>query len=137
MPQPPLARVLLADDDLASRLTVKTILCTAGYTVDCAATSFEAMGRLEDFEYQLVLADFQPESEDAALGLLAYARQKDYHPATARISSRLSNESPSPQSDFSVVSVTDDTVSHLLERVADLISHRADRQMLRAARQAA
>lgn len=128
----PVARVLLADDDLASRLTIKTILSTAGYAVDGAATASEAIGRLEENEYQLVLADLQSGPEGAGARLLSYARQKDYRPATALISSRMSEEEPGLEGEAeSVVSIADDNISHLLERVADLISHRADRRMLR------
>lgn len=133
------ARVLLADNDLASRLTLKTILITAGYVVDGAATASEAVARLEDREYQLVLADLSSDSPDAGANLLAYARQKEYRPATALISSRISRmESCTASEDTpeSVVSITDENVSHLLERVADLISHRADRRSLRSMRQA-
>ncbi|MCU1324883.1 MAG: response regulator [Bryobacterales bacterium] len=130
------ARVLLADDDLASRLTLKTILSTAGYEVDCVATSSEAIGRLETGEYQLVLADLQASPGEAAGQLLSYARQKDYRPATARIVSQMSEITPGLEGeDESVVSIADDNISDLLELVADLISHRADRRMLRAMRQ--
>jgi CheY-like chemotaxis protein len=130
------ARVLLADDDLASRLTLKTILSTAGYQVDCAATASEAVGRLETGEYQLVLADLQAAPEDASGRLLSYARQKDYRPATARIISQMSELDPGEEGeDESVVRIADDNISDLLELVADLISHRADRRMLRAMRQ--
>ncbi|HXJ43614.1 MAG TPA: response regulator [Bryobacteraceae bacterium] len=133
------ARVLLADDDLASRLTIKSILKTAGYAVDGAATASEAVARIDDGEYQLVLADLSWDTQDAGTRLLAYARQKDYRPATALISSRISRiescTEPEETPD-SVVSITDENVSQLLERVADLISHRADRRMQRAMRQA-
>ena len=131
------ARVLLADDDLASRLTLKTILSAAGYAVDGAATASEAMGHLEENEYQLVLADLQAGDGDASHQLLAYARQKAYRPATARISSRISELDPGfGGEEGSVVSIADDMLSELLEKVANLISHRADRRMLRAIRAA-
>lgn len=134
-PPASVARVLLADDDLASRLTLKTILSTAGYQVDCAATASEAIGRLETGEYQLVLADLQS-PEEASGRLLSYARQKEYKPATARIISQMSEVDPGFEGeDESVVSIADDNISDLLELVADLISHRADRRMLRAMRQ--
>src|SRR5271166_1649118 len=81
------ARVLLADTGLASRLTLKTILSTAGYAVSGAATAAEAIGKLDEGEYQLVLADLRAESDEAGPRLLAYARQKEFHPATALISS--------------------------------------------------
>ena len=131
------ARILLADDDLASRLTLKSILSTAGYAVDCAASAGEAISQLERGEYQLVLADLQAGDDDAARHLLSYARQKEYHPATARFSSKMSELQPGVEGEpDSVVSIADESISELLERVADLISHRADRRMLRAMRQA-
>ena len=81
------ARILLADADLASRLTLKTLLSTAGYSVGCAASAAEATALLDVEEYQLVLADLRAESEEAGPRLLAFARQKDYRPATALLSS--------------------------------------------------
>src|ERR1022692_2984487 len=67
------ARVLLADTALTSRLALKTILSIAGYSVSGAATAAEAVGKLNEGEYQLVLADLRAESEDAGPRLLAYA----------------------------------------------------------------
>lgn len=58
----PVARVLLADSELATRLTLKSILTAAGYAVDGAATAAEAVGKLDCHEYQLVLADLRSES---------------------------------------------------------------------------
>ena len=84
------ARVLLADTDLASRLILKTLLTTAGYAVDGAASGSEAIAHLDAREYQLVLADLRAESGEAGPRLLAYARQKEFRPATALISSRMS-----------------------------------------------
>jgi CheY-like chemotaxis protein len=84
------ARVLLADSDPASRLTLKTLLARAGYAVDCAATSGEALTQLDAEEYQLVLADLRGESEGSGARLLAYARQKEYRPAAALLSSDVS-----------------------------------------------
>src|SRR5580698_11209358 len=84
------ARVLLADTALASRLALKTILSTAGYAVSGAATAAEAVGKLDEGEYQLVLADLRAESEEAGPRLLAYARQKEFRPATALIESDIS-----------------------------------------------
>jgi CheY-like chemotaxis protein len=134
------ARVLLADSDLASRLTLTTLLATAGYAVECAACASEAISRLDDGEYQLVLADLRGESPEAGSRLLAYARQKEFRPATALISSKLSEMDAKigdcePSSD-SVIRMSDENVSYLLARVADLISHRADRRMRRALQRA-
>ena len=121
-----------ADADLASRLALKTLLSTAGYAVDGAASAAEATARLDAAEYQLVLADLRAESEDAGPLLLAFARQKEYRPATALISSQLrSNEGckPAASATESMVTISDATVSHLLAGVADLIGNRADRRM--------
>jgi len=128
------ARVLLADTGLASRLTLKTILATAGYEVSSAATAAEAIGKLDEGEYQLVLADLRTESEEAGSRLLAYARQKEYRPATALISSDMSETSRSSTEDGSderVVRISDENVSYLLASVAELISQRADRRIRR------
>ena len=131
----PLARVLLADSELASRLTLKSILTAAGYAVDGAATAAEAVGKLDCHEYQLVLADLRSESQEAGHRLLAYARQKDFHPATALIASDMSEtglESAEYDQDERVVSISDENVSSLLALAAELISQRADRRNRRA-----
>jgi CheY-like chemotaxis protein len=128
------ARVLLADADLASRLAVKTILSTAGYAVSGAATAAEAIGKLDANEYQLVLADLRSESDEAGPSVLAYARQKEFRPATALIASDLSQTSGDSASDsaHSAVHISDENVWQLLERVADLISYRAGRRIERS-----
>jgi len=133
--EPRVARVLLADSDLASRLTLKSILSAAGYAVTGAATSSEAIGKLDEGEFQLVLADLRTESAEAGPEVLAYARQKEFRPATALISSDLSETEASSHGDAtkdSVVSMSNDDVSYLLGRVAGLISERADRRIRRS-----
>lgn len=129
--RPTVARVLLAAGELTSRLTLKTLLTTAGYGVDCAASAAEAFARLDEDEYQLVLADLSAESEEAGPRLLAFARQKDYRPATALLSSEMSGRPARklPYAGDSVVSVSNESLSHLLSGIADLISTRADRRM--------
>jgi CheY-like chemotaxis protein len=129
------ARVLLADTALASRLALKSILSTAGYAVSQAATAAEAVGKLDEGEYQLVLADLRAESEDAGRRLLAYARQKEFRPATALIASDISETTGKVRhggSQNSAVHISNENVYHLLDRVAELISQRADRRIKRA-----
>jgi CheY-like chemotaxis protein len=129
------AKVLLADSDLASRLTLKSLLGKAGYAVDGAASAAEAVCKLDAHEFQLVLADLRSESEDAGPSLLSYARQKEYRPATALISSDMkeleSNRRATAGSDR-VVRMSNEDVSNLLANVAELISLRADRRMRRS-----
>ena len=80
-----MARVLLVDDDPTSRLTLKTVLEAGGYNVDSAASAAEAVGKLDEGEYELVLSDLQMESPEAGLKVIAHARMMDYKPATALI----------------------------------------------------
>lgn len=122
------AKVLLADSDLASRLTVKTLLLKAGYAVEGAASAAEAMSRLDANEFQLVLADLRAESLTAGPALLAFARQKAYRPATALIATDMTGPSTWRDAD-SVVSVTNEDISNFLANVAELIGNRADRRM--------
>src|ERR1035438_8852332 len=91
-----LARVLLVDDDLASRLTLKTVLEAGGYNVDSAASAAEAVGKLNDGQYELVLSDLQMESPEAGLKVLAHTRMMDYKPAMALITT-YQNSKPSQE----------------------------------------
>src|SRR5258708_2392278 len=77
------ARVLLVDNNPASRLTLKTVLEAGGYHVDSAASASEAVGKMDDGEYELVVSDLQMESPEAGYKVLAHARMMEYKPATA------------------------------------------------------
>src|SRR5664279_4804922 len=50
-----LARVLLVHGDLAPRLALQTILQAGGYSVDVAASPAEALSKLDEGRYSLVL----------------------------------------------------------------------------------
>src|SRR5580698_5745107 len=89
-----MARVLLVADDLASRLTLKTVLEAGGYHVDSAASAAEAVGKLDEGQYELVLSDLQMESPEAGLKVLAHARMMDYKPATALVTASTSQDPP-------------------------------------------
>lgn len=130
--RPVLAHILLADGDLATRLTLSTLLTAGGYAVDTAASAAEAIDRLETNEYQLVLADLRAESEDAGQRILAYARQKCYHPATALVTSSLWSEPKTPSETAEHrIAVDDEDVSKMLDRVAELIGLRVTRRVNR------
>jgi CheY-like chemotaxis protein len=89
-----LARVLLVDDDPTARLTLKTVLEAGGYNVDAAASAAEAVGKLDEHEYELVLSDLQMESPDSGLKVLAHAKMMNYKPATALVQT-YQNSTPS------------------------------------------
>jgi CheY-like chemotaxis protein len=121
-----MARVLLADHNPTSRLTLKTVLEAGGYRVDSAATAAEA-----------VLSDLAMESPEAGLRVLAHARIKDYQPATALVAA-WRNEAESPAETASVplakMLVEPQGVPELLGQVAMLISRRATRLVARRMR---
>ena len=127
-----LARVLLVDDDLASRLTLQTVLEAGGYRVDSAASAAEAVGKLEEQEYELVLSDLQMESPRAGLKVLAHARMMDYKPATAIVTAESSRPPSGP--DWSRVLIKPEDLPGLLAKVAHLISQRAARRVARELR---
>ncbi len=128
-----LARVLLVVEDVASRLTLKTVLRAGGYWVDVAASAAEAVDKLEDHQYDLVLSGMRLESEDTGLRVLAHARSQDYRPATALI--RAYHDSRTAPSGEIVVET--EGVSCLLTEVAELIGLRATRRVERQLRHAA
>lgn len=128
-----LARVLLVDDDPASRLTLKVLLEAGGYNVDAAASAAEAVGKLDEREYELVLSDLQMESPEAGLKVLAHARMMEYKPATALITT-YQNEPPEPSRRQRSVLISPVDVPGLLSKVADLISQRATRRLERELR---
>jgi CheY-like chemotaxis protein len=126
-----LARVLLVDDDVASRLTLKTVLEAGGYAVDSAASAAEAVNKLDERQYELVLSDLQMESPEAGLQVLAHARLMDYKPATAIVTT-YQNKLPSVRRP---VLIEPEDLPGLLTKVADLISQRAARIVERQLRQ--
>jgi CheY-like chemotaxis protein len=128
-----LARVLLVDDDPASRLTLKTVLEASGYNVDSAASAAEAVGKLEEGEYELVLSDLQMESPQAGLQVLAHAKMMDYKPATALLTTYENARPNLPRRENSMFIKPVD-VPGLLGKVADLISERATRRLQRELR---
>lgn len=128
-----LARVLLVDDDPASRLTLQTVLQAGGYNVDAAASAAEAVDKLDEGKYALVLSDLQMESPHAGLKVLAHARMMDYKPATALITT-YQNSKPSPARRRRSMLITPEDLPELLGKVADLIAERATRRLERQLR---
>lgn len=125
------ARVLLVDDDPASRLTLKTVLEAGGYSVDSAASAAEAVGKLDEGQYELVLSDLQMESPQAGLKVLEHAKMMDYKPATAIITTY---QSAAPARKTSSVLIRPEDVPALLAKIADLVGHRASRRLERELR---
>ena len=130
---PRMARVLLADQNPTSRLTLQTVLEAGGYRVDSAATAAEAVGLMDEKEYALVLTDLAMESPEAGLKVLAHARLKEYQPATALVTA-WRNEAEAPGFPDAMMLVEPQGVPELLGDVATLISRRATRLVARRMR---
>ncbi len=123
-----LARVLLVHGDLAPRLALQTILQAGGYRVDVAASPAEALAKLDDHQYELVLSDGQFGSSEEGRSVLAYARVKSYQPATALITStdgELLRRHPRGRQNLSVYT---ENLPAFLTKVAELIGLRAIRR---------
>ena len=131
-----LARVLLVDDDPASRLTLQTVLQAGGYHVDAAASAAEAVGKLDEREYELVLSDLQMESPEAGLKVLAHARMMDYKPATALVTTYQNRDQGMKVVKQSRMLIKPVDIPGLLGKVANLISERAARKVQRELRHA-
>ena len=125
-----LARILIVDDDPASRLTLQTVLEAGGYRVDCAATAAEAVGKMDDDEYEVVLSDLQMESPEAGLRVLAHAQLMSYHPATALVTT-YRNLGTRDEPVNGTMLVEPENIPDLLSKVAYLIADRATRQVER------
>src|SRR5438445_13881819 len=115
-----LARVLLVDDDPTARLTLKTVLEAGGYNVDAAASAAEAVGKLDEQEYELVLSDLQMESPRAGLQVLAHARMMDYKPATAIVTTYQNAKPQITKPQKSRMLIKPEDVPGLLSKVAKL-----------------
>ena len=136
LPPPPtrrVARVLLADDNPTSRLTLQTVLEAGGYRVDSAASAAEAFNLMDQAEYALVLSDMSLESPGSGLRVIAHARTKLYRPATAIVTSTHASRPASRKGDFLV---EPENLPEFLGQVAALISARASRIVARTLVQA-
>jgi CheY-like chemotaxis protein len=130
-----LARVLLVHGELAPRLALQTILQAGGYSVDVAASPAEALSKLDESQYELVLSDIRFDSTNQlGRNVLAYARIKEYRPATALLSAdQFLKRRPGRNKHH--ISIYTENLPSLLEEVAELIGIRASRRyrLVRAA----
>ena len=124
------ARVLLVHDDPASRLTLQTVLEAGGYAVDSAASAAEAVEKMDESKYELVLSDLQMESPEAGLKVLAHARIMDYKPAMALVTTYQNQ----PLKDTRSTLIEPQDLPGLLEKVASLIGERTSRLVNREVR---
>lgn len=123
-----LARVLVVHGELAPRLALKTILQAGGYAVDVARTPSEALDMLDGRRYELVLCNARFGARHAGHNVLAYARLKDYQPATALITSEHPVVTRLSVHGRRQVAIRTEELPILLGKVAELIGVRASRR---------
>lgn len=121
-------RILLVADRFAARLALKGVLERSGYLVDSAASSAEAMNKIEASQFDLVLCDIHG---DATAGerLRTLARSQPYRPATAHL--RISGDEAGGADEISVEPVN---VPELLTEITELLALRASDRAMRLAR---
>ncbi|PWT97297.1 MAG: hypothetical protein C5B51_31695, partial [Terriglobia bacterium] len=88
----------------------------------------EALTKLDEGVYDLVLSDEKIGMGQAGPDLLAYARVKAYHPATAIVTSNEFRLRPITGRSKHHISIYTENIPHLLWKVADLIGLRASRR---------
>src|SRR5262249_21018304 len=76
-------RILLADDEVAILLTLKAILEIHGFDVETAASAREAISKLGDGSYHMVITDMKMEHEKSGYEVIRAARLTKYDPAVA------------------------------------------------------
>ena len=126
------AHILLAMTDVAARLTLEALLEKSGYTVDSAASSAEAMEKIEKGQYTLVLCDLKGESATASREVIRLAQCQEYRPATAYLTAFQEHSGNRKDSDELLIEPVN--VPALLTEIADLIANRAAGRARRAVR---
>ncbi|HLJ90409.1 MAG TPA: response regulator [Candidatus Angelobacter sp.] len=76
-------RILIVDDELAIRLTLKAILELHDFEVEAAASAKEAALKLKSGSYHMVITDMKMESDKAGYEVIRAAKEADYDPAIA------------------------------------------------------
>lgn len=126
-------RILLAVDDVTARLTLDAVLEKSGYAVDSAASSAEAMEKIESQQYALVLCNLANESEESSRNVLKLAQSQEYRPATAYLTASPDDHSAAA-GDAERLLIEPVEVPALLTHIAELIGNRAVGRARRAAR---
>lgn len=129
---PSTVKILLALDNVPARLTLEALLDKSGYSVDSAASSAEAMEKIENEQYSLVLCNLREEAPDACQKVIRLARTQEYKPATAYLT--MSSDRASSSTDSEDLLIEPVEVPALLTKIADLIGTRAAGRARRAVR---
>ncbi|MCI0356569.1 MAG: response regulator [Acidobacteria bacterium] len=115
-------RILVVDDEAAARLTLKKVLEMNGFEVETAGSLAEALVKLNDGPYHMVISNLAGESETAGWEVMRAAQATDYNPAIALLSQSIQRNGTG-RADQSVY-VRPENASDLLRQIeALLIAH--------------
>jgi len=76
-------RILLVDDDATVLLTLQAMLELNQFDVQTAGSAADAIKKLANGVYDMVITDSRMETDDAGFHVIRAAKQQAYNPATA------------------------------------------------------
>lgn len=76
-------RILLVNDELPILLTLKAILEMHGFEVETADSAREALPKLDNNTYHMVITDLRMEEATSGYDVIRAAKRQAYNPATA------------------------------------------------------
>lgn len=76
-------RILVADDELAILLTLKAVLEINGFEVETATSAREAISKLKNGAYHMVITDMKMEHDHAGYDVIRAAKANGSDPAVA------------------------------------------------------
>ncbi len=115
-------RILVVDDEAAARLTLKKVLEMNGFEVETAGSLAEALVKLNDGPYHMVISNLAGESETAGREVMRAAQATDYNPAIALLSQSIQRNGTA-RADQSVYVRPENTSDLVRQLEARLISH--------------
>jgi len=115
-------RILLAACDMTARLTLRAVLEKSGYLVDLAASADDAIDRIQNGQYALVLCHPPADQTEDCERIRDAAREQEHGPATAQL--KISPDSAGSESSDEVF-VEPLDVPQLLTEITELLAERA------------
>lgn len=125
-------RILLADDELAILLTLRAILEMNGFEVETAASAREAIGKLAEGNFHMVITDMRMEHETAGYDVIRAAKQQKYDPAVAILTAYPSLGSDWKSRGAESMLVKPMNANDLLRQIEALLIQHEDQKQMKA-----
>jgi DNA-binding response OmpR family regulator len=114
-------RILLVDDDMAVLLTLRAVLELNRFEVDTASSVTEAVQKMVNGVYELVITDSRMETENSGKEVIQEARRQSYRPATALLTAYPPLESEFRDEKASSILIKPIGTQELLRKIEALI----------------